>query len=65
MQKLSLHQMEELEGGWWATGFACAAGVLGAAVLLTNPVTMTAGIYLASAGSGALIGACAGSLTFL
>lgn len=66
MQKLSLDHMSDIEGGaWrhWLAGASCGAGILGAVVLLTNPVTFTAGIYLASAGSGAAIGACAGLLS--
>ncbi|MBC6993953.1 hypothetical protein QWY85_09870 [Neolewinella lacunae] len=67
MQKLSFDQIERLEGGaWidWVNGAACGAGILGAVVLLSNPVTMTAGVYLASVGSGVALGACAGLLVY-
>ncbi len=66
METLSFSRMEMLEGGaykHWVAGALCGAGFLGTAVLLSNPLTFTAGVYAASFASGSAIGTCLGLLS--
>lgn len=66
MKQLELNQLEALQGGassgWWA-GVACGAGIMGTALLFSNPVTGTAAAMGSGFIVGSLIGTCAGLLS--
>lgn len=67
MKSLDINELAAYHGGFlnsWQKGFLCAASITGAALLLSNPVTFTAGVYAASVAVGSGIGACAGSFVY-